>query len=116
VEGRAAAIVPVRRFEGPFNYHEIRRILAARIGWDRTHWLAELQMSLPYPSLSLSGIPGVFLAMDGETSLLEIARRVRFEYDIAPDLQALLRLLHDLADASLVELLEASPSQRRGGT
>jgi hypothetical protein len=45
--------------------------------------------------------------MDGETSLLEIARRVRFEYDVAPEIPALLRLLHDLADAGLAEVRRA---------
>jgi hypothetical protein len=102
-EVQAAAVIPVRRFEGPFNYHDVRRILATRIGWERTHWLTELQMKLPYPTLSLSGIPGVFLGMDGESTLLEIARRVRFEYGVAPDLPALLRLVGDLADAALID-------------
>ena len=111
-EARAAGMIPVRRFEGPFNYLDIRRIIANRLGWERTHWLTELQMSLPYPSLSFTGIPGFLLAIDGRMNLLDLAKVVKFEFDADPGLHVFQRLVGDLADAGLIDVIEARGENR----
>lgn len=112
VEARAARLVPVRRFQGPFNYLDIRRIIANRLGWERTHWLTELQMSLPYPSLSFTGIPGFLLAIDGKMNLLDITKMVKFEFDADPGLHVFQRLVSDLADAGLIDVIETKVQNR----
>lgn len=111
-EAKAAAMVPIRRFEGPFNTFDIKRILASRLGWERTQWLTEFQASLPYPSPGFTGLAGLFFAMDGTTDLLNIARGVKFAYGVDPNLGFFIHLMNDLSDAHLIDVEEIKHTVR----